>query len=183
MQALTLDEVRALAPDSRAFADARKLAIASKWRRLGREGDALWGVALGSKGDAYAGGATSPGGTGKGPVGQVGAPPAQPAQPASKPPPKHPSRAAPVSLRSGQWNCPWPDTAADLPLDEQTATIRVTVRADGSVEATDIVEDPGDGFAPAAQRCARATRFTPATDVEGRPIRATSPPIRVHFYR
>ncbi len=30
MQALTLDEVRALAPDSRAFADARKLAIASK---------------------------------------------------------------------------------------------------------------------------------------------------------
>lgn len=135
------------------------------------------------KGDAYAGGATSPGGTGKGPVGQVGAPPAQPAQPASKPPPKHPSRAAPVSLRSGQWNCPWPDTAADLPLDEQTATIRVTVRADGSVEATDIVDDPGDGFAPAAQRCARATRFTPATDAEGRPIRATSPPIRVHFYR
>ena len=54
MQALTLDEVRALAPDSRAFADARKLALASKWRRLGREGDALWGVALGSKGDAYA---------------------------------------------------------------------------------------------------------------------------------
>lgn len=134
------------------------------------------------KGDAYAGGATSPGGTGQRPVAQVGAPPAQPA-PAKPPPPARPSRAAPVSLRSEQWNCPWPDAAADLPLDEQTATIRVTVRADGSVEASEIVADPGDGFAPAALRCARATRFTPATDADGRPIRAVSPPIRVHFYR
>lgn len=134
------------------------------------------------KGDAYAGGATSPGGAGQRPGSQVGAPPAQPA-PGKPPPPKQPSRAAPVSLRSEQWNCPWPDAAADLPLDEQTATIRVTVRADGSVEASEIVEDPGDGFAPAALRCARATRFTPATDADGRPIRAVSPPIRVHFYR
>lgn len=134
------------------------------------------------KGDAYAGGATSPGGTGQRPGSQVGAPPAQP-PPVKPPPPKQPSRAAPVSLRSGQWNCPWPDAAADLPIDEQTATIRVTVRADGSVEASEIVEDPGDGFAPAALRCARATRFTPATDAEGRPIRAVSPPIRVRFRR
>jgi len=129
------------------------------------------------KGDAYAGGATSPGGTGQRPVARAGTPPPQPAKPS------RPSRAAPVSLRSGQWNCPWPDAAADLPLDEQTATIRVTVRADGSVETSNIVEDPGDGFGPAALRCARATRFTPATDADGRPIRAVSPPIRVHFYR
>ncbi len=134
------------------------------------------------KGDAYAGGATSPGGSGQRPVAQVGAPPPQP-QPAPVKPRPGPSRAAPVSLRSGQWNCPWPDAAADLPLDEQTATIRVTVRADGSVENSVIVDDPGDGFGPAALRCARATRFTPATDADGRPIRAVSPPIRVHFYR
>jgi len=43
-----------MAPDSRAFGDARKLAKSGKWRRLGRDGDAIWGVALGSKGDAYA---------------------------------------------------------------------------------------------------------------------------------
>jgi TonB family protein len=134
------------------------------------------------KGDAYAGGATSPGGTGQHPSSDVGAPPAQP-KPDPPREPNRPSRAAPVSLRSGQWNCPWPDAAADLPLDEMTATIRVTVRADGSVETSAIVEDPGDGFAPAALRCARATRFTPATDADGRPIRAVSPPIRVHFYR
>lgn len=51
---LTLAQVQALAPDSRALSDGKKLAKASAWRRLGREGDAIWGVALGSKGDAYA---------------------------------------------------------------------------------------------------------------------------------
>ncbi|MDC0743914.1 SWIM zinc finger family protein [Polyangium mundeleinium] len=51
---LTVAGIQALAPDARALADAKKLAKASAWRRLGREGDAVWGVALGSKGDAYA---------------------------------------------------------------------------------------------------------------------------------
>ena len=57
---LTIDKVQALSPDSRAFADGRKLGKPSAWRRLGREGDAVWGVALGSKGDAYAVFALSP---------------------------------------------------------------------------------------------------------------------------
>jgi protein TonB len=133
------------------------------------------------QGSAYAGGATTPSGTGNKPAAQVGPPPPAPPAPSKAPPAR--SRAAPVSLRSDQWSCPWPAQAIDLPLDEQTAIIRVTVRADGVVEASEILEDPGDGFAAAALRCARATRFTPATDAEGRPIRATSPPIRVHFYR
>ncbi|MCB9759788.1 MAG: SWIM zinc finger family protein [Alphaproteobacteria bacterium] len=50
----TLDEIKALSPDSRAFAAARKQANPAKWRRLGRDGDALWGVGVGSKGDTYA---------------------------------------------------------------------------------------------------------------------------------
>ncbi len=54
MQTVTIEEVQALAPDARAFADAKKLSKVSSWRRLGRDGDAIWGVALGSKGDAYA---------------------------------------------------------------------------------------------------------------------------------
>lgn len=134
------------------------------------------------QGSAYAGGATSPSGTGTTPTPRAGTPPsAEPPRPT--PPPDKPSRAAPVSLPSDEWNCPWPDEAAELPIDETTATIRVTVRADGSVEASEILKDPGDGFAAAAIRCARRTRFTPAKDVEGRPIRAVSPPIRLHFYR
>lgn len=54
MHTMTTEEVQAMAPDARAFADAKKIAKASNWRRLGRDGEAVWGVALGSKGDAYA---------------------------------------------------------------------------------------------------------------------------------
>lgn len=54
MQSITPEDVQGLAPDARGFADAKKLAKPSAWRRLGRDGEAIWGVALGSKGDAYA---------------------------------------------------------------------------------------------------------------------------------
>lgn len=54
MFSVTMEEVEAAAPDKRAFADAKKLAKEAAWRRLGRDGAAVWGVALGSKGDAYA---------------------------------------------------------------------------------------------------------------------------------
>lgn len=51
---LTVESVQAVAPDGRAFADGKKLAKPAAWRRLGRDGDAVWGVALGSKGEPYA---------------------------------------------------------------------------------------------------------------------------------
>jgi hypothetical protein len=54
------------------------------------------------------------------------------------------------------------------------ATIHVAARADGSVESSKVVQDPGDSFAAAAIRCARRTRFTPAKDAEGRLIRAVT---------
>lgn len=54
IEAITVEQVQSAAPDARSFADAKKLAKPATWRRLGRDGDALWGVALGSKGDAYA---------------------------------------------------------------------------------------------------------------------------------
>lgn len=60
MKTLSIEQVQSLAKDSRSFADAKKLAKASLWRRLGREGEAVWGVVLGSKGDAYAVYARSP---------------------------------------------------------------------------------------------------------------------------
>lgn len=49
-----LADVEALAPDARSLSDAKKLTKVASWRRLGRDGNAIWGVALGSKGDAYA---------------------------------------------------------------------------------------------------------------------------------
>lgn len=51
---LALADIETLAPDARALNDAKKLTKLTNWRRLGRDGNAIWGVALGSKGDAYA---------------------------------------------------------------------------------------------------------------------------------
>ena len=51
---IKLADVEALAPDARSLSDAKKLTNVASWRRLGRDGNAIWGVALGSKGDAYA---------------------------------------------------------------------------------------------------------------------------------
>lgn len=50
----SIDEVHALAASKSVLASARKLADPSAWRRLAREGDALWGVARGSEGDHHA---------------------------------------------------------------------------------------------------------------------------------
>jgi protein TonB len=61
--------------------------------------------------------------------------------------------------------------------------IRVGVRADGRAERVDVVSDPGLGFGPAAGNCALGTRFQPARNAAGEPIAATSPLIRVRFFR
>lgn len=135
---------------------------------------------------AYAGGVTTSTGTSARPVPQASREPAAP--PGAPPrgverPPAPTDRSRPVSLAGDEWNCPWPDAAEGLALDEQTAVIRVRVAVDGSVESAEVVSDPGNGFGPAALSCARRTRFTPALDASGRPIAARSPPIRVHFHR
>jgi len=90
----------------------------------------------------------------------------------------------PVSLASGgDWSCPWPREADQQQIDEQTAVVRVVVASNGSVVSAQIVQDPGFGFGAAAVACARTTRFSPARDPEGKPISASSPPIRVRFTR
>lgn len=136
---------------------------------------------------AYAGGVTTPTGTSDKPVSSVSpkppAPQPQPPAPAAPKPPPQGDRSRPVGLAGDEWSCPWPAAAEGLPLDEQVATIRVVVAADGAVESAELVADPGDGFGAAALACARKTRFAPALDPTGRPIRARSPAIRVHFQR
>ena len=94
------------------------------------------------------------------------------------------SRARPVGApRNGDWGCPWPQEAAGLALDEQIVVLRAVVRADGSVASVSLTSDPGFGFGPVAIACARRQQFPPATDEQGKPILATSPPIRFRFTR
>ena len=54
MWKITEEEVKALSPDSRAFTAAKKHAKLTAWRRIGADGDARWGVAVGSDGANYA---------------------------------------------------------------------------------------------------------------------------------
>jgi periplasmic protein TonB len=93
------------------------------------------------------------------------------------------SRARPVGRPSRDWDCPWPAEAGALSIDEQFVVIRAVVRADGTVVSAELISDPGYGFGRVALACARRQRFPAATDDDGRPIVATSPPIRVRFTR
>jgi protein TonB len=128
---------------------------------------------------AYAGGTTMPSGTSRTPVAGAVAPggTGDGTSPAVR------SLARPVSLTQGAWSCQWPSEADAQQINEQTVVLRVTVRPDGRAERADVVSDPGFGFGQAARTCALATHFEPARDAAGQVTAATSPPIRVHFFR
>lgn len=128
---------------------------------------------------AYVGGASASAGTNRAPVPE--GPTDRNAAPTATP--GRPSRARPVQLAGNEWRCDWPASALTQDIYEQFVVLRVVVAADGSVERATVVRDPGHGFGSAAVACARRTRFTPARDAGGDPIRATSPPIRVRFTR
>lgn len=128
---------------------------------------------------AYAGGTTTSQGTNANAVNTSHVDP-NAAPPRS---PGDPNLAHDVQLPDAEWHCPWPSEANDQQIDEQTAVIRVVVRADGTVVSATIVRDPGHGFGAAALACARTARFSPATDADGNAIQSQSPPIRVRFTR
>jgi protein TonB len=92
-------------------------------------------------------------------------------------------RSGGVSLEDPSWSCPWPPEADAERIDEQTVVIKVVVAPSGAVHAATVVSDPGHGFGPAAIACALRHRFTPARDRNGRPVRAESPSVVVHFTR
>lgn len=54
MPLMSIDDIKSKAPDRTAFTAAKKLASPTHWGTLGQEGQILWGVAVGSKGDEYA---------------------------------------------------------------------------------------------------------------------------------
>jgi periplasmic protein TonB len=135
--------------------------------------------------DMYAGGATAPAGANTSAVDpRENEPPPRPVA-ASKPPPapRAPDRSRPVGMPEQNWNCAWPHEADAEDVDRQIAVVAVTVDEDGRVASAHVVSDPGHGFGRAAVGCARNVRFTPALDRDGHPVRAESPPIRVHFSR
>jgi len=139
------------------------------------------------------GGVTAQNGTGTA-VGGDGQPAKEPPSPApaaaqpaetkrkSKAPPDE-DKSRPVSLDGDDWNCAWPDEADEAQINQQSVTIRAVVRADGSAESVTILQDPGHGFGKAAQVCAMRTKFHPALDKTGAPMRDKSPPIRLRFTR
>lgn len=131
-------------------------------------------------GSSYAGGVTTSSGTSRTAV--IRSPPSVSA-PGPRSPGRPPDLSHPVTLDDEEWSCPWPAAADEAEIDQATALVRVTVGPDGRVESARVVDDPGWGFGAAAVRCARSARFRPALDLQGRPVRASSPPIRVRFTR
>jgi outer membrane biosynthesis protein TonB len=93
------------------------------------------------------------------------------------------SLAQPARPNGGQWRCPWPSEAVAADIYAQNVVVRVVVEADGSVVSASALSDPGHGFAAAAEACARRETYSPARDDNGRPVRATTPAIRVNFSR
>jgi TonB family protein len=137
-------------------------------------------------GAGYAGGATRSDGTGKDAVdaADVARGPGGAAAPGvSGPAPARPATNASRSVRAeSAWACAWPREADGEAIDTQSATVRITVGADGRLESASIEADPGYGFGRAALECARAMRYAPALDASGTPMRATTS-VRVRFWR
>lgn len=131
----------------------------------------------------YAGGVTSSTGKSKiavdGPTSSEG----EPAQKKHAPVAPVEDRSSPVTLSDTDWTCAWPREADAQEIDEQSVILQATVGADGGASSVKVLSDPGHGFGAAARACAMQTRFTPARDASGKPVRAESPPIRVHFTR
>jgi protein TonB len=139
--------------------------------------------------ETYVGGITSSKGTAKKPVRDLNASPLGVPGGTGKGPPPPPKPdlskpALPVSLAVIQ-NCGFPPEADAQQVDFAVVKLVVTVAPDGSVgDVTVLSEQPaGLGFGERAKRCATRARFTPGLDSDGKPIRKTTPPIRVNFTR
>ena len=124
------------------------------------------------KASVYAGGVTSSTGTSTSAV-APGTPIAKEAR----------SYAKAVEPTNADWACPWPKEAERADVNEESATVRVTVDGAGKPLSVRIVRDPGFGFGAAAAACAMRELYAAARDAAGNPISAESAPIRVTFTR
>ena len=107
--------------------------------------------------------------------------------------PSRRSPATPIAFPHSQdklaWNypgdaeCAFPRAADPAKIDAAVVAIRVLVKADGSPQMAQTLEEPGFGFGAAAIRCAMARTYEPATDDNGNAIDGWTPPIRIVFRR
>ena len=114
----------------------------------------------------YVGGSTSPSGvsttaTRASAVGSGRAP-------TSSPPALQPDRSRAASATGSlDWNCAFPVEADVAGIDRALVKLRVRLDASGTPVGTEILSDPGHGFARAARRCALERRYRPALDRSG----------------
>jgi hypothetical protein len=83
----------------------------------------------------------------------------------------------------GDAACSFPTAADTAKIDAAVVTFRVLVGPDGSPQAVQTLEEPGFGFGSAATRCAMARKYSPASDEQGVPYAAWTPPIHLRFVR
>jgi len=138
-------------------------------------------------GSTYAGGVTQAGGTSKTAVYNpaavaTGVPGGTGTAPAPAAPKVDKSRAAALS-GSTDWDCPFPAEADAEQIDNAYVVIQVKVRADGTAENVNVMQDPGHGFGREARKCAMRKRYNAAFDVDGNPVAGMTKQIRVRFSR
>jgi len=140
-------------------------------------------------GSTYAGGSTSADGTSKKAVYNPAAvPTGVPGGTGTAPAPvvvrKDDKSRPPGLLGSVDWNdCPFPGEADTEQIDQAFVMIQVKVKADGSPERVEVLQDPGHGFGREARKCAMRKRYAEAHDADGNAIGGTTRPFRVRFER
>jgi protein TonB len=137
--------------------------------------------------DSYAGGMTA--NLGKslsavyGPGARVGGVPGGTGSAAPPPPPTPDLSRLPTYGTNSMWDCGFPWEADRDRIDHAMAQIAVTVRADGTAEAVDVVFDPGHGFGRVAKACALKQHWDVGLDHDGHAITAKTKTFVVRFNR
>ncbi len=80
------------------------------------------------------------------------------------------------------WSCPFPPAADVDRVDAAVVSLRISVDAQGRLQSTSVLRDPGHGFRAAAISCARAKQYAPALDRDARPV-AAGAVVHVRFVR
>lgn len=86
-------------------------------------------------------------------------------------------------MGSSAWTCAFPPEADAAKVDSAVVTLIVVVSAAGAPLKVAVIQDPGNGFGRAARDCALARTYKAAVDDQGKPIAASTPPIKVRFSR
>jgi TonB family protein len=82
----------------------------------------------------------------------------------------------------GNFDCAFPAAADPAGIDSTSAEVEIVVSAGGEPQAVRVLRDPGHDFGKAAQACAQAAKYAPATDANGTPF-VSNLRMRVHFQR